>query len=108
MKEGKHKRDEERKFRRISIRFGVEKPEFRGMAIQISTRGFFIPTNTAIYVKGSLLKIEIETPQGCLQVGAVVRHAKKVSPRMVQVDRPGMGVEFIDPPPELRVFLASL
>ena len=108
MKEGKYKRKEERKFRRISIRFGLQAPEFRAMAIQISTRGLFISTNNPIFVKGSRLEIEIQTPGGRLQAQAMVRHAKKVSPRMVQVDRPGMGVEFIDPFPELRDFLASL
>jgi hypothetical protein len=108
MKEEKYKREEERKFRRISIRFGLETPEFRGMGIQISSRGLFIHTNNPIFVKGSRLKIEIQCPQGCFLVGAIVRHAKKVSPQMVQVERPGMGVEFIEPSRELQDFLASL
>jgi hypothetical protein len=108
MKDGKYKREEERKFRRIFIRFGLQEPEFRAMAIQISTRGLFISTNNPIFVKGSRLKIEIQAPDGPLQTEAVVRHSKKVLPRMVQLDRPGMGVEFIDPPPELRDLLASL
>jgi hypothetical protein len=108
MKERHYKRDEDRKYKRISLSFGVEKPQFRGMGIQISTRGLFISTNSSIFTQGSLLKIEIETPQGPLQADAVVRHAKKVSPHMVQVDRPGMGVEFIEPSEEFRNFLASL
>ena len=108
MKEAKYKREEERKFRRISIRFGLQTPEFRAMAIQISTRGLFISTNSPIFVKGSRLKIEIQSANGRLQAEAVVRHAKKIPPHLVQVDRPGMGVEFIDPPPELRDFLSSL
>ena len=108
MKEAKYKREEERKFRRISIRFGLQTPEFRAMAIQISTRGLFISTNSPIFVKGSRLKIEIQSANGRLQAEAVVRHAKKIPPHLVQVDRPGMGVEFIDPSPELRDFLSSL
>ena len=108
MKDEKYKREEDRKFRRISIRFGLETPEFRGMGIQISSRGLFIPTNNPIFVKGSRLKIEIQCPKGCFLVGAIVRHAKRVLPHMVPVDRPGMGVEFIDPPQELRDFLTSL
>jgi hypothetical protein len=54
------------------------------------------------------LKIEIQCPKGCFLVGAIVRHAKRVLPHMVPVDRPGMGVEFIDPPQELLDFLTSL
>jgi hypothetical protein len=108
MKEAKYKREEERKFRRISIRFGLQTPEFRAMAIQISTRGLFISTNNPIFVKGSRLKIEIQSANGRLLAEAVVRHAKKIPPHLVQVDRPGMGVEFIDPRPELRDFLSSL
>jgi hypothetical protein len=108
MKEGRYKRGEERKFKRIPLRFGLEKPEHRGMGIQVSTRGLFISTNRPIFVPGSKLRIEIDTPNGSCSVAAIVRHAKKVHPQMVQYDRPGMGVEFIDPPPELREYLASL
>ena len=108
MKEGKYKREEERKFRRISLLFGLKTPEFRGMGIQISSRGLFISTNNPIFIKGCRLKIEIQSPEGCFQVDAIVRHAKKVPPSMVQVDRPGMGVEFIDPPQKLQDFLVSL
>ena len=108
MKDKKYKREEERKFKRISLRFGVETPEFRGMGIQISSRGLYISTNNPIFGKGSRLKIEIQCPQGTFLVGAVVRHAKKVLPQMVPMGRPGMGVEFIDPPQGLRDFLSSL
>lgn len=108
LNEGKFKRTEERKFRRVSIRFGLETPEFRGMGIQISTRGLFISTNNPIFIKGSRLKIEIQSPAGNFQTEAVVRHAKKVSPQMVGMERPGMGVEFIDPPKDLQDFLAAL
>ena len=108
MKEGKYKREEERKFRRISIRFGLETPEFRAMGIQISSKGLFISTNHPIFIKGCRLKIEIPSSGGCFRVDAIVRHAKKVPPPMAQLDRPGMGVEFIEPSQELRNFLASL
>jgi len=108
VKEERFKREEERKFRRISIRFGLETPEFRAVGIQISSRGLFISTNHPVFIKGCRLKIEIPFPGGILVVQAVVRHSKKVPPAMVQLDRPGMGVEFIEPPQELRNFLASL
>jgi hypothetical protein len=108
MKEGKYRREEERKFRRIPIRFGLETPEFRAMGIQISSKGLFISTNHPVFMKGCRLKIEIPCPEGCFRTEAIVRHAKKVPPPMAQLDRPGMGVEFIEPSQELRNFLASL
>jgi hypothetical protein len=108
VKKEKYKRKEDRKFRRISIRFGLPAPEFRGIAIQISTRGFFIATNSPIFVKDTRLKIEIPSPGGDLPAEAVVRHAKKGPAQRVPSDRPGMGAEFADPSPELRDFLASL
>ena len=78
------------------------------MGIQISSRGMFIVTNHPLYISGSKLIIEFKTSNGSLIVDAVVRHSKKVPPQMVQHDRPGMGVEFIDAPPELAGYLASL
>jgi hypothetical protein len=108
MKQERYKRGEDRKFRRIAVRFGTEKPEHRAMGIQISGRGMFLSTNHPIYASGSRLVIEIQGSDGSFNVAAIVRHSKKVPPQMVQHDRPGMGVEFIDPPRELRDYLASL
>jgi hypothetical protein len=99
---------EERKFRRIAVRFGLEKPEHRAMGIRISSRGMFISTNHPIYLTGSRVIIEIQTPTGSLTINAIVRHCKKVPPQMVHHDHPGMGVEFIASPPELHDYLASL
>jgi hypothetical protein len=108
MKPERYKRAEERKFRRVAVRFGAEKAEHRAMGIQISSRGMFLSTNHPIYAAGSKLIIEIQGPNSIFTVVATVRHSKKVPPQIVQHDRPGMGVEFIDPPPELRDYLASL
>jgi hypothetical protein len=108
MKQERLKRVEERKFKRIAIRFGLEKPEHRAMGIQISSRGMFIVTNHPIYFTGSKLIIEIQTSNGSFSVEAIVRHSMKVPPQMVQHARPGMGVEFIEAPTELRDYLASL
>jgi hypothetical protein len=108
MKPERYKRAEARKFRRIAVRFGAEKAEHRAMGIQISRRGMFLPTNHPIYAAGSKLIIEIQGPKGIFAVAAAVRHSKKVPQEIVQHERPGMGVEFIAPPPELRDYLASL
>jgi hypothetical protein len=108
VKKERVKRVEERKFKRIPIRFGLEKPEHGGVGIQISSRGLFISASYPIFIPGCKLVIEVKTANGSLQIPAIVRHSKKVPPQMIQFERPGMGVEFIDPPPELRAYLDSL
>ena len=52
--------------------------------------------------------IEISTPKGSYIISAIVRHAKKVPPLLLHHERPGMGVEFVTLPEEVREYLASL
>lgn len=108
MKEGRERREEERKFKRIPVRFGLENPEHRAVAVQISTRGLFLSTNHPVYAPGSRLMIEITTPHGPYIVPAIVRHAKKVPPQLIRQFHAGMGMEFITVPQEVRDYLASL
>jgi len=108
MKSRKFKRTQERKFKRIPVRFGLETPQFPTLAIQISSRGLFLSTNSPIYAPGTKLVIEIPTSKGSYTISAIVRHAKKVPPQLLYHERPGMGVEFITIPEEVREYLASL
>ncbi len=108
MKTQKFKRVEERKYKRIQVRFGPEIPQFSIQAIQISTRGLFLATNSPIYAPGSKLVIEISTPKGVFIIAAIVRHSKKVPQYLLRHERPGMGVEFISIPEEIREYLSAL
>ena len=108
MKSQKFKRVEERKYKRIPVRFGPETPQFSTQAIQISTRGLFLATNSPIYAPGSKLVVEITTPKGPHIISGVVRHSKKVPPQLVNHERPGMGVEFTSVPEEVREYLSAL
>lgn len=78
------------------------------MAIQISPRGLFISTNRPVYTVGSRIVVEIPSPGGSHIVPAIVRHAKRVPPQLIRMARPGMGVEFVSLPDDLRKFLESL
>ncbi len=104
----KIKRVEERKYKRIQVRFGPESPQFSIQAVQISTRGLFLATNSPIYAPGSKVVIEISTPKGKFIVSAIVRHSKKVPHFLLRHERPGMGVEFISIPEEVREYLSAL
>jgi hypothetical protein len=108
MKDQKNRRAEERKFKRVFLRFGLEAPKHRATGVQISSRGLFIYTIHFIYPPGSKVMIEISTPKGCWIVPAIVRHAKKMPALLMNNERCGMGVNFISPPQELLEYLSSL
>ncbi len=108
MKDQKNRRIEERKFKRVFLRFGLEAPKHRATGVQISTRGLFIYTIHFIYPPGSKVIVEISTPKGRYTVPAIVRHAKKMPALLINNERCGMGVNFISPPQELLDHLASL
>ncbi len=108
IKPQKIKRVEERKFKRIPVRFGPETPQYSIQAIQISTQGLFLATNSPIYAPGSKVVVEISTPKGPFIVSAIVRHSKKVPQFLLRHERPGMGVEFISAPEEVRKYLSGL
>lgn len=108
MIEPKDKRAAKRKFKSIFIRFGLEAPQFKAAAIQISTQGLFISTPHPVYRPGICLNIEISTPNGTYSATAVVRHAKNLPCRSIQYERSGMGVKFLNPPQEVTTYLASL
>jgi hypothetical protein len=106
--ESRNRRAEERKFKRIPLRFGPTTPEYRASGIQISSRGLFISTTRPIYPPGSVLIIEIPTSNGSYTSQAIVRHAKVALGLLVNNDRSGMGVEFLSPPEEFLDYIASL
>jgi hypothetical protein len=108
MKGQKNRRAEERKFKRVFLRFGLEVPEHRATGIQISTLGLFISTIHFIYPPDSKVMMEISTPNGPYTVPAIVRHAKKIPGLLINNERCGMGVKLISPPRELLDYLASL
>jgi len=104
----RNRRAEERKFKRIFLRFGLGGPEHRAAGVQISTQGLFISTIHPLYSPDCKLMIEISTPSGAYTVPALVRHTKKIPRLTIGNERCGMGVNFISPPQELLDYLTSL
>lgn len=105
---GKGKRKEERKFKRLEVRYGPGRPSHRALAIQVSASGAFLSARHPIFAAGSRIVVEFSTPAGAVVVPAVVRHAKNLPPGLGSLGRAGMGIELVGPPPELREFLVSL
>jgi len=105
---GRSKRREERKYKRLFVRYGSKVPSHPAVAMQISTTGLFLSTNDVVYVKGSAIVVEIKGPQETWVVDGIVRHAFKVHPNMARFTRPGMGVEITSLPDACKEYLASL
>lgn len=104
----KDNRRDERKYKRIFVRYGAEKPEHNATAMQLSASGLFLATNAAVYAKGSPIVVEFKTPSQTCLVQGVVRHSYKVHPDLARFSRPGMGVELVDPPPVVKDYLLLL
>lgn len=105
---GKDNRKEERKYKRLQVRFGARKPTHRAIAIQLSSNGAFLQASRPVFKPGSGIVIKFDIPAGTFTVNAIVHHAKSVPPEFIRFSRPGMGVEFVSPPPELQKYLKSL
>ncbi|HWR98844.1 MAG TPA: hypothetical protein VN317_10525 [Candidatus Methanoperedens sp.] len=101
-------RQEERKYKRIFVRYGHSEPRHDAAAQRITTKGFFLVTNGVVYTEGSPIVVEIRSPAQSWVVQGVVRHAVKVHPTLANYAKPGMGVELTDLPDACRTYLASL
>ena len=102
------KRREERKYKRLPVRYGDKTPRHAAIGMQLSSTGMFLSTNDVVYAKGSAILVEIKGPQETWVVNAVVRHGFKVHPNMARFTKPGMGVELTNLPDPCREYLASL
>lgn len=105
---GKESRREERKYKRLQVRFGARKPTHRAIAIQLSSKGAFLQASRPVFKPGSGIVVEVEIPAGTFTFNAIVRHAKSVPPEFIRFSRSGMGVEFVNPPPEVQQHLKTL
>lgn len=108
MKGGGGKRKDERKFKRVRVRYGPEKPVHLAYAIQVSVSGAFLVASRPIFARKSRLVVQFETPDGVLTARAIVRHVKNLPPQLARFSPSGMGVEFVSPSPALEKYLASL
>jgi len=106
--EGRNKRREERKYKRIFVRFGHKQPEHRAVAQQISASGLFLATNEVVYANNSPVVVEIKGPAETWLVAGIVRYAIKVHPSLARFNKPGMGVELTTIPDPCRDYLNSL
>jgi len=82
----------DRSRRRVSVRYGDEKAQFLGYTQEMGEKGLFLQGNQ-LYTPGTVLSLEIETPEGAKSARGVVRWVKEVPPAFRRSMRGGMGIE---------------
>ena len=85
-------RDEERKKRRLTVRFGLNGEKHIGYTCDVSSQGLYVESRT-VYKPGTVLNLEITTSGGeTILVEGKVCWAKKSPPNLNRVMKSGMGV----------------
>lgn len=108
MAERSDKRDAEKRARkRLLVRFMAEtdreqrtRTAFTG---NLSEHGMLLKTQH-IHRPGTLLAVEVETPEGTYMLAGRVVWAKRVPPRLAQISSSSMGIYFRSPGPEWAEF----
>ncbi len=93
------KRDNDRKPKRVMVRYGTRMADKAAFTRNISAAGMFIHTNS-VFKPGSTLQVHLQFPDRKFIMWARVRWAKRVPPQLAGIMAPGMGVQFVDPSPD--------
>lgn len=87
--------------RRFEIQYGEPGgPRFTGYSGNISASGIMI-RSVRVFGEGVLLEMDLMLPDGPMRLQGRVRWARQGSVQLLSSGRIGMGVVFVDPPPEL-------
>ncbi len=83
--------------RRLSLRFGLDKPVRMAFTEDVNDDGMFIKT-TNLYRPGTQVTIELTLPdKTSVNLIGIVRWSKKVPPNMIHlVKKAGMGVKIVN------------
>jgi hypothetical protein len=92
---GLRRRAEERRSRRLEIRFGPEAFDARGYSRNVSGHGMFLAA-PKVYTPGTLLKIRVETLAGSFERWARVTWARRMPPEFAHTKPTGMGLRVFD------------
>jgi len=95
----KEKRVTDRTRRRLMVKYGTDKADKTAFTKNLSGTGLFIGTNN-VFKPGTTIQVELKFPDRSFNMWARVIWAKKVPTQLAHVLECGMGVCFVDPPPE--------
>lgn len=93
--------------RRVEVRYvGAGRKERIGFSGNISLSGMMLRT-PVVLPPGTILDLEIHFPTHILTLQGRVMWAREGPLSLLSTGRIGMGIRFIDPPPELEEIIAS-
>ena len=88
------KRDKRRHRKRISVRFGINRPDKYGFTDDITHEGLFIRSGV-VARPGVKLQVELDMPDGLVALVGEVRWTKKIPPGVLHKLKGGMGIMII-------------
>jgi PilZ domain-containing protein len=88
------RRRSDRERRRISVRYGNEEARHLGYTQEADEQGMFLQGNQ-LYPPGTVLNLELDTPEGIIEAKGVVRWVKQVPAAFRRSMRGGMGIEIL-------------
>ena len=97
------KRRQARARRRIMVKYGLSAADKTAFTKNLSETGLFLQTNS-VFPPGSTIHVQIQFPKETFSMWAQVVWAKVVPPQLAHVLECGMGVRFIDPQPDWKVY----
>jgi uncharacterized protein (TIGR02266 family) len=100
----KGKQGSRRAHKRIEVRYGLDEPRFIGYSGNLSKSGIMVRA-VRVFPPGSVLNLDLRLPGGTVRVCGVVVWAREGPPQWVTTGRIGMGITFIESPPELLAHL---
>jgi Tfp pilus assembly protein PilZ len=85
-------RQEQRRKKRLSVKFGHDKLEHLGYLSDVSSQGFFVESRI-VYKSGVILNVELKTRDNkIILIEGRVQWSKKGAPRLNHIMKSGMGI----------------
>jgi hypothetical protein len=103
----REKQKEARTRKRLEVRYGDGRGHvFMGYTGNVSPNGMMLRT-PRVFPPGAVLHIELRFTGGRVTLRGRVKWAREGPMAWLQTGRVGMGIEFIDPPPDFADLIAS-
>lgn len=80
--------------KRLSLYFGIDKPEKFAFTDDINQDGLFIRSSVTVR-PGGTVRVEIERPQGVISLTGVVKWSKPIPQDLLHKLKGGMGVQIL-------------
>ena len=90
--------------KRVEVRYGPEEPQFIGYSGNVSRSGIMVRA-VRVFAPGTVLHLELKFPDGVFRLLGEVVWARQGPMQFLSTGRVGMGITFVQPPPDFLTFL---